>query len=100
MAMPPKTQDEIWRDHASTEQPRPQDGASRERTPTGQSPTERTPTNPPALAQYNLAQARMHKTARNLIVIKGNAMAIANAPRLEGCRASERVAKQRRLPAL
>lgn len=98
--MPPKTQDEIWRDHASTEQSRPQDGASRERTPTGQSPTERTPTNPPALAQYNLAQACMHKTARNPIVIKGNAMAIANAPRLEGCRMGERVAKQRRLPAL
>ena len=32
----------------------------------------------------------MHKTARNPIVIKGNAMAIANAARLEGCRASER----------
>lgn len=32
----------------------------------------------------------MHKTARNPIVIKGNAMAIANAARLKGCRASER----------
>ena len=51
---------------------------------------ERPPTNPPSLAQYNLAQARMHKTARNPIVINGNAMAIANAARLEGCRASER----------
>ena len=80
--MPPKTQDGIWRDHTSTEQPRPQDGASRERTPT----------NPPALAQYNLAQACMHKTARNPIVIKGNAMAIANAVELEGCRMGERVA--------
>ena len=32
----------------------------------------------------------MHKTARNPIVIKGNAMAIANAVELEGCRMSER----------
>lgn len=98
--MPPKTQDEIWRDHASTEQPRPQDGASHEHPPTRQSPTERTPTNPPALAQYNLAQARIHKTARNPIVTKGNATIVANAPRLESCRMGERVAKQRRLPAL
>lgn len=37
----------------------------------------------------------MHKTARNPIVIKGNAMAIANAVELEGCRMGERVAKSR-----
>ena len=68
--------------------------------PRGKARRERPPTNPPSLAQYNLAQARIHKTARSPIVIKGNAMAIANAVELEDCRMGERVAKQRRLPAL
>ena len=71
---------------------RPRGKARRNAHPQGKARRERPPTNPPSLAQYNLAQARMHKTTRNPIVIKGNAMAIANAVELEGCRMGERVA--------
>ena len=90
--MPSKTQDGSQRDHASAEQPRPQDGASRECTRTGQSPTRTHAHKSAPLTQYNLAQACIHKTARNPIVIKGNAMAIANAVELEGCRMGEHAA--------
>ena len=38
--------------------------------PRGKARREHTPTNPPALAQYNLARARMHTTARNPIIVK------------------------------
>lgn len=52
---------------------------------------ERTPANPSALAK-NLARASIHKTARNPIIVKDNAVIAANAVGPKGCRTSEHAA--------
>lgn len=55
---------------------------------------ERTPANPSALAK-NLARASIHKTARDPIIVKDNAVIIADAVRLDGCRAGEHAATKK-----
>lgn len=55
---------------------------------------ERTPANSSALAK-NLARASIHKTARNPIIVKGNAVIAANAVGPEGCRTSEHAATKK-----
>lgn len=80
------------------EKPRANPSATR-RLPNGHAPQnavshERTPANPSALAK-NLAQASIHKTARNPIIVKDNAVIAADAVRPEGCRAGEHAATKK-----
>ena len=77
----------------AAEKPKANPSATR-RLPNGHAPTERSlsraHTCKPVRTRKNLAQASIHKTARNPIIVKDNAVIAADAVRPEGCRMSER----------
>lgn len=80
----------------AAEKPKANPSATRH-LPNGHAPTERNlarahTCEPVRTRKINLTRASIHKTARNPIIVKGNAVIIADAVRLEDCRASERAA--------
>lgn len=80
----------------AAEKPKANPSATRH-LPNSHAPTERSlarthTCKPVRTRKINLTRASIHKTARNPIIVKGNAVIIANAVRPEGCRASEHAA--------
>lgn len=83
----------------AAEKPKANPSATRH-PPNGHAPTERSlarahTCKPVRTRKINLTRASIHKTARNPIIVKGNAVIIADAVRLEDCRAGGHAATKK-----
>ena len=83
----------------AAEKPKANPSATRH-LPNSHAPTERSlarahTCEPVRTRKINLTRASIHKTAREPIIVKGNAVIIADAVRLEDCRASEHAATKK-----
>ena len=83
----------------AAEKPKANPSATRH-LPNGHAPTERSPARahtckPVRTRKINLTRASIHKTARDPIIVKDNAVIAANAVGPKGCRASEHAATKK-----